>query len=160
MEILKKPIVKDAITNVIYMLLVIIYFFCFNIQVKSLEQTIMMRYIDISGMTFLFIAIVFWEIGYKKDKAKIFVNGIEVFALAIFTLLTKHMPKVLGNTITDYTQIGIYIVVVYYIFKTALMYTKKKHDQLKALSDIKDIVKEEPTKKATKRKNIKVEEGK
>lgn len=160
MEILKKPIVKDAITNVIYMLLVIIYFICFNTQVISLEQKIMMRYIDISSMVFLFIAIVFWEIGYEKDKSKIFVNGIEFFALAIFTLLAKHMPKVLENTITDYTQIGIYTAVVYYILKTAIMYTKMKQDQLKALSDIKDIVKEEPTKKATKRKNIKVEEGK
>ena len=35
-----------------------------------------------------------------------------------------------------------------------------KQDELKALSDIKEIVKEEPRKKATKRKNIKVEEGK
>ena len=40
------------------------------------------------------------------------------------------------------------------------MYTKMQQDKLNALSDIKELVKEEPTKKATKRKNIKVEEGK
>ena len=40
------------------------------------------------------------------------------------------------------------------------MYTKLKHDELKNLSDIKEIVKEEPIKKETKRKNKKVEEGK
>ena len=56
----------------------------------------------------------------------------------------------------DYTQFGIYAFISYYIIKSAIMYTKMRHDQLKELSDIKDIVKEEPTKKVTKRKNIKV----
>lgn len=160
MEILKKPIVKDTITNVIYMLLVIIYFICFNTQVVSLEQPIMMRYIDISSLVFLGISIIMFEIGYKKDKAKIFVNGIEFSALAIFTLLIKHMPKALGNTMKSYTELLTYAFITYYVLKTAVMYTKMKQDELKALSDIKEIVKEEPTKKATKRKNIKVEEGK
>ena len=101
-----------------------------------------------------------FEIGYKKYKSKIFVNGIEFSALAICTLLIKHMPKVLGNTIKSYTEMVTYAFIAYYILKTAVMYTKMKQDKLKALSDIKEIVKEEPTKKATKRKNIKVEEGK
>ena len=57
-------------------------------------------------------------------------------------------------------EVGIYVAIVYYILKSAIVFTKDKHDQLKKLSDIKEIVKEEPTKKATKRKNIKVEEGK
>ena len=159
MEILKKPIVKDVITNITYLLLVVIYFVCFNTQVTQLETTILTRYIDISSMVFLGISIIMFEVGYRKDKSKIFFNGIEFFALAIFTLLIKHMPKVLGNTMKDYTQVGTYAFVTYYILKSGIMYTKMKHDQLKELSDIKDIVKEEPTKKATKRKNIKVEEG-
>ena len=99
------------------------------------------------------------EIGHKNDKTKIFINGIEFMALAIFTLLIKHMPKVLGYTMRSYTEIGVYAFVAYYILKSGIMYTKLRHDKLKSLSDIKEIVKEEPKKKATKRKNIK-EEGK
>ena len=44
--------------------------------------------------------------------------------------------------------------------KSAILYTKDQQNKLKDLSDIKDIVKDEPIKKATKRKNKKVEEGK
>ena len=160
MEILKKPIVKDIITNVIYMLLVIIYFICFNTQVITLEQSIILRYVDISSIVFVGIAIILFEIGYKNEKAKIFTNGVEFLILAIFTLLIKHMPKALGCTMKSYTEIVTYAFIIYYILKTAVMYTKMQQDKLKALSDIKEIVKEEPTKKATKRKNIKVEEGK
>ena len=97
--------------------------------------------------------------GYRKEKTKVFINGIEFLVLAIFTLLIKHMPKVLGNTMKSYTEVGTYAFIAYYILKTAISYTKMKQDELKNLSDIKEIVKEEPTKKATKRKNIKVEEG-
>ena len=160
MEIIKKPIVKEAITNTLYLLLVAIYFICFNILTPSFETAILNRYIDISSLVFLGISIIMFEIGYKKDKAKIFVNGIEFSALAIFTLLTKHMPKALGNTMKSYTEMVTYAFIAYYILKTAVMYTKMKQDELKALSDIKEIIKEEPTKKTTKRKNIKVEEGK
>ena len=156
MEILKKPIVKDVITNITYLLLVALYFICFNTQLLSIDSTLLIRYIDISSMVFLGISIIMFEVGYRKDKSKIFVNGVEFFVLAIFTLLIKHMPKVLGNTVKDYNQVGIYTFIAYYILKSAIMYTKMRHDQLKELSDIKDIVKEEPTKKVTKRKNIKI----
>lgn len=160
MEILKKPIVKDVITNVTYLILVVIYFVCFNTQGTLLDSVTLEKYIEISSITFLFISIVLFEMGYRKEKTKIFINGIEFLALAVFTLLIKHMPKVLGNTMRNYTEIGTYAFIAYYMLKTAVMYTKMKHDQLKNMSDIKEIVKEEPAKKTTKRKNKKVEEGK
>ena len=160
MEILKKPIVKDILVNIIYLLLIVTYFICFNIQGRLLAIEILTQFINISSMIFLLISIIMLEVGYRKENTKIFINGIEFFILAIFTLLIKHMPKVLGNTMKSYVEVGIYTSIAYYILKSAIIFTKDKHDQLKNLSDIKEIVKEEPTKKVTKRKNIKVEEGK
>lgn len=160
MNILKKPIVKDVITNAVYLMLIIIYFVCFNTQVITLETTMIIQYIDISSITFLVIAIVMFEVGYRNNKAKIFINGVEFLVLATATLLIKHIPKTLGHTMEHYTEIVIYAFIAYYILKSVIMYTKLKHDELKKLSDIKEIVKEEPIKKETKRKNKKVEEGK
>lgn len=160
MNIFKKTIVRDILTNIIYLLLVAVYFICFNTQGTLLDSKVLETYIDISSLTFLFISIVLFEIGYRKSKRKIFFNGLEFLALAVFTLLIKHMPKVFGYTMKTYTEVGTYAFIGYYILKSAIMYTKVKHDELKSLSDIKEIVKEEPTKKITKRKNKKVEEGK
>ena len=160
MEFLKKPIVRDILANIIYLLLIVIYFVCFNTQGKLLSAKILTQFINISSIVFLIISIIMLEVGYRKENTKIFINGIEFLILAIFTLLIKHMPKVLGNTMKSYVEVGIYVAIVYYILKSAIVFTKNKYDQLKKLSDIKEIVKEEPTKKITKRKNIKVEEGK
>ena len=159
-NIFKKTIVKDILANIIYLLLVVIYFVCFNTQAIQLETKVLENYINISSLTFLFISIIFFELGYRKNKRKVFINGIEYFTLAIFTLLIKHLPKVSGYTVNNYTEVVTYVFIAYYIIKSAIMYTKKKHDELKSLSDIKEIVKEEPAKKMTKRKNKKVEEGK
>ena len=52
MEILKKPIVKDLITNITYALLIIIYFICFNTQSTILDTAVLERYIDISKKDF------------------------------------------------------------------------------------------------------------
>lgn len=160
MEILKKTIVKDIIINVIYLILIVIYLVCFNIQGTLLAVETLTQFINISSMVFLVISIIMLEVGYRKENTKIFINGIEFFILAIFTLLIKHMPKVLENTMKSYVEVGLYASIAYYILKLAIIFTKDKHEQLKNLSDIKEIVKEEPTKKITKRKNIKVEEGK
>ena len=159
MEILKKPLVKDITTNIIYLLLIIIYFAYINTQGITLASETLTRYTDISSMIFLVISIIMIEIGFRKEKTKIFINGIEFLILAIFTILIKHMPKVLGYTIKNYTETLVCAYIAYYILKSGLMYTKTKQDQLKELSDIKDIVKEEPMKKQSKRKNKK-EEGK
>ena len=160
MEILKKPIVKDILVNIIYLLLILIYFICFNTQGTLLAVEVLNQFINISSMIFLLISIIMLEVGYRKENTKVFITAIEFLVLAIFTLFIKHMPKVLGNTMKSYVEVGIYASIAYYILKLAIVFTKDKHDQLKKLRDIKEIVKEEPTKKTTKRKNIKVEEGK
>ena len=158
-EFLKKDIAKDILINLGYLILITIYFICFNIQGSILESSILIKHINILSLIFLVISIILLEIGLKKDKNKIFINGIEILILAIFTLLMKHIPKILDTTMDNYIKIGIFTVVAYYILKSAIMYTNNKQNELKNLSDIKEIVKEEPTKKATKRKNIKVKEG-
>ena len=159
-DILKNAIVIDILTNLIYAILVILYFWALNTQGSLLEPEMLTTYIHISSLVFLAIGIIMFELGYKNDKAILFIYGIEFIVLAIFTLLIKHLPKVLGYTMKTYTEIGVYSFLGYYILKSVIQYTIKKHNELKNLSDIKEIIKEEPIKKATKRKNIKVEEGK
>jgi len=158
-DILKKTIVRDIVTNLIYSILIIIYFITLNTQGNVLNQNVLIKYINISSLTFLAISITMFEIGYRKEISKIFINGIEFLILAIFTLLIRHIPKIFECDMRTYTEIGTYAFVAYYIIKSGIMYTKKRYNDLKNLSDIKEIVKEEPTKKVAKRKNIKVKEG-
>ena len=160
MEIFKKTIIRDILINIICLILILIYFICLNTQGIILETAILTKYINISSILFLGIAIVMLEIGFRRNEKKFFINGIETIILATSILLIKHIPKTLGYSLKSYTDTITCAFIAYYILKSAIMFTKERYDYLKNLSDIKQIVKEEPTKKATKRKNIKIEEGK
>ena len=147
------------IGNLAYPAMIMIYFIFFNIQYKSVSEEMLIQYINISSMVFIAISIIIIEIAYKKEEDSLSIYGIEFLALATFTLLIKHIPKILNYNIQNYILIGSYAFGIYYILKLTILYTMEKKKELNNLSDIKEIVKEEPIKKATKRKNKK-EEGK
>ena len=48
---------------------------------------------------------------------------------------------------------GLCLFISYYIIKNILIYTKERKAELDKLSDIKEIVKDVPIKKETRRKN-------
>ena len=156
----KNILTQKILTNLTFALITIIYFIFFSTQYAKLETSILIKCINASSMLFLGISIIMMEIAYRKNDGLIFFNGLEFLAMAVFILLTQHMSKVLSCSIQVYTLAGANLFAVYYILKSAILYTKDQRDKLKNLSDIKDIVKDEPMKKATKRKNKKVEEGK
>ena len=58
---------------------------------------------------------------------------------------------------TTYILSGLCLFIAYYVIKNILIYTRERKEELDKLSDIKEIVKDEPIKKETKRKNKPVE---
>ena len=160
MEKVKNILTQKIFTNLTFALITIIYFIFFSTQYAKIDTSILIKYINASSMLFLGISIIMMEISYRKNDSLIFLNGLEFLSMSVFILLTQHMSKVFNCSIQVYTLAGANLFAVYYILKSAILYTKNQQDKLEALSDIKDIVKDEPVKKATKRKNKKVEEGK
>ena len=134
---INKAVTGDVLANLAYSSMIMIYFMFFNIQYEVLMI----------------------EISYKKEKDNILLYGVEFLILAIFTLLIKHIPKLVQCNTQTYILIGSYLFAIYYMLKSTILYTIEKQNELKQYSDIKEIVKDEPIKKASKRKNKK-EEGK
>ena len=127
----------------------------FNIQYEVVSEIILNKYINFSSIAFLIISIILIEISYKRESDNILIYGLEFLILAIFTLLIKHIPKLFNCSTQTYILIGSYLFAIYYMLKSTILYTKEKQEDLNKLSDIKEIVKDEPIKKATKRKNKK-----
>ena len=147
----------DILANLAYSSMIMLYFMFFNIQYEAVSEMILNKYINISSIAFLIISIILIEISYKKESDNILIYALEFLVLAIFTLLIKHIPKLLNCGTQTYILIGSYLFAIYYMLKSTILYTKEKQEDLKKLSDIKEIVKDEPIKKATKRKNKKTE---
>lgn len=145
----------DILANLAYSSMIMIYFMFFNIQYEAVSEPILIKFINISSITFLLLAIVIIEVAYNKDDDSALLYGIEFIALAVFTLLIKHMTKLLECGTQTYILVGSYLFAIYYMLKSSIMYTREKQEELRQCSDIREIVKEEPIKKATKRKNKK-----
>ena len=159
MEKVKNILTQSIVINLTYAIITVIYFVFISTQYSKFSGINLNNYIHISSLFFLGISIVIMEISFKKSDELIFTNGIEFLAMAVFILLTQHMTKLFNYSIQVYTLAGANFIGIYYILKSAILYTKEQQNKLNNLSDIKEIVKDEPIKKASKRKNKK-EEGK
>ena len=159
MEKVKNILTQNIVINLTYAIVTVIYFVFISTQYSKFSGINLNNYIHISSLFFLGISIIIMEISFKKSDELIFTNGIEFLAMAVFILLTQHMTKLFNYSIQVYTLAGANFIGIYYILKSAILYTKEQQNKLNNLSDIKEIVKDEPIKKVSKRKNKK-EEGK
>ena len=159
MEKVKNILTQNIVINLTYAIVTVIYFVFISTQYSKFSGINLNNYIHISSLFFLGISIVIMEISFRKSDELIFTNSIEFLAMAVFILLTQHMTKLFNYSIQVYTLAGANFIGIYYILKSAILYTKEQQNKLNNLSDIKEIVKDEPIKKVSKRKNKK-EEGK
>ena len=159
MEKVKNILTQNIVINLTYAIITVIYFVFISTQYSKFGGVNLSNYIHISSLFFLAISIAIMEISFRKSDELTFINGIEFLAIAVFILLTQHMTKLFNYSIQVYTLAGANFIGIYYILKSAVLYTKNQQDKLNSLSDIKEIVKDEPIKKVSKRKNKK-EEGK
>ena len=143
----------SVLNNLVYASMITIYFMFFNMYSTYIETNLFIKYIKITSFIFLVLSILMFEVAYKEDNDETVLNGIEFLAVAIFSLLIQYIPKVLKIDANTYMFAGTYIFLIYYGIKNIIIYTKEKKKELDSLSDIKEIIKDEPIKKETKRKN-------
>ena len=97
------------------------------------------------------ISIIIFEIAYKKDDGIIAITGIEILITAFHTLSILHIVQVSAFDFRIYILTSSYLFAIYFVLKSMIIYTMEKRKYLKSLSDIKNIVKNEPTRKDAKR---------
>jgi len=137
----------DILICLIYAALIQVYFIILDKTSKSVSITELSGIIKISYIIFIFIAVLMFEIAYKKEKKNFIVNGIEFIFLSIHTLL-------IGKNITlNNILVSSYIWPTYYCLKAIIVYTNENRRRLNQISDISQIVKEEkPAKKVAKKR--------
>ena len=148
-----KKVNEKVFENIIIAIPIMLYFIIINFTYYRIEENMLQIGLKILSMIILISSIVIFEIAYKKDSGKLAINGIEVLVLASHALSTMQVVEIAKIKFTTYILISGYTFVIYYILKAAILYTIDKRKYLESLSDIKDIVNNEPIKKeATKKK--------
>ncbi len=135
------------------------YFIILNIAYTRMNLDRLINDIEVFSGIFLVLGLVFLERAYKKDDGKIAISGIELLCLSMHSLSINHVITFYKYDFRLYLLTSSYVFAIYYVLKSIVIYTKEKRKYLKDLSDISEIVKEEPIKKEAKKrsKNNKIE---
>ena len=137
----KKKINKQIILNIITLIIIAIYLSCINILSLYTDTEIYLKYLKVFSIILAIIAVVYFEISYRKDNEKLFLYGVEILFLAIITLFSNYAYYIFFDTYNK-ILLGITIVfVVYYIVKIFVVKIKMKKKYYKEQNDIKDITK-------------------
>ena len=160
-NVLKEKIKKSVFTNIIIAVSMIIYF---TFLIKGSEGAVKaVRSVDfnIFSILILTLSIYLFEIAYRKDNGKLAIYGIESLIIAVFTLFLPYIIFELNEKNKKYYLTASIFVASYYILKslTISIKTKNKHMNSK-ISDVKEIVKKEKTKRRIKEEIEDIEETK
>lgn len=149
-----QEILKKIFKNLIIAIVVMIYFISINILYTKLDLEKMERITQLFSGVFILSGLIVLEIAYKKDSETFTLTSIELLVLSMHALFINHVITIYDFDFRVYLLTSSYIFAIYYVLKSIVIYTKARMKYLKSLSDVSEIVKDEPIiKEAKKRKN-------
>ena len=153
----KSKVSFNIYKNILIAIFTMIYFIVLNTLYYKLEVNKLLNVLKVISMSILFLGIIALEIAYRMDNGRIGIHAAEIIVLAGHTLSISHIVELKKFEFANYILVSSYIFSIYYIFKSIVIYTKEKRDYLNSLSDIKEIVANDPIKKEATKKGDKTE---
>ena len=144
--------------NILIAIVIMIYFIGINSMYYKLENIKLLNVLKILSMTILFMGIILLEISYRKENGSLGLYSLETLVIACHTLSIAHIVELQKFKFANYILVSSYMFSIYYLFKSIVIYTKEKRDYLNSLSDIKEIVANDPIKKKATKKGEKYNE--
>ena len=138
---LKDKIKKEVFTNIVVAAVIVTYFIF--IVLGSIGSIKNVRVIDLNifSMIFLGIAIVLFEIAYRRDQGNIAIYGIESLVVAIFTLFLPYIIFELDETHKKYYLLASIYIAAYYTLKSIYIATRTRVKYMNSISDEKEKTK-------------------
>lgn len=151
--VIRKKYNKNLLVCLICAIVSELYFTFLNITYTSMAIETFDISIKISYTVLILIAILIFELSYKKKKINFAIIALELVALATHTLLIGKEVVQANEENKWYMLLNASIWSLYYCLKAVIIFTKENKRKLKQISDISEIVKEEkPTKKLAKKR--------
>ena len=138
--------VKDKINtrifeNLISAVLLLIYFTAIRLGMTNIATENYIIDLKVFSILLLALSIFIFEYAYKKDQDKMWLLGIEIMAVAIFTLYLIYMYSIFYATYSEIVAFASIILLGYYVIKILIINKRMKKAYIKSLRDIGEIVK-------------------
>lgn len=150
---MEEKIAKKIWINIMIAVAVMLYFIGINVLYNNIELSEIVMVLKVMSIVIMITSIIIFEVAYKKDNGVVAITGIEVLIIAMHSLSVMHVVEVSAIDFNVYIVTSSYLFSIYFVFKSMIIYTIEKRKYLKSLSDIKEIVINEPIKKEAKKNN-------
>ena len=147
-----KKISKNIFKNILIAVAIMVYFILINFSYYEVSLKNLILGLKILSMAVMTFGIILLEIAYKKDNGITATNGVELLILAGYTLSIVHVITIKKISFAHYILISSFAFAIYYILKAVIIRNKENREYIKSLSDIKEIVQDEPQKKEAKKR--------
>lgn len=132
---------KDIFINIIYAIVILIYFILLIIGYNTIEKNIFLVGIKILSIVSIILTICVYEIAYKKDSGKWAKRGIELMFLSIWALISLKIYLHYNNKfVSSMTSVAL-IFDIYYVGNSIIIYMRQKKEAKKYRNDIRKIAK-------------------
>ncbi len=138
--------VKDNINTIIFQNLlaatIIMAYFCIiNFTYYNFENSIFEEYMKYFALGIILVTVLDIEIAYRKNSIRLWIIGLEFLIIGVVSLYIPYIYLHTNNIIRIIIMILPAILVVYYLFKSLIIYNQKKFHYQNNLSDVKELMK-------------------
>ena len=140
---IKDKISAKILENIIFSIVVTIYLSGLNLGMSNIPTENYLIDLKVFSMILLISTIILFEIAYKKDKSGLWLHGIEVMVIAVFTIYLIYLYSIYYNSFGSIVFSFAFIYIIYYAIKCFFMKRKIVIDYNKSLIDIGEIVKKD-----------------
>lgn len=138
---IKDKIISKIFENIIFAIIIIIYLGALNLGMINIPTENYLVDLKVFSITLLIITIILFELAYKKDISSLWMHGIEIMVVAIFTTYSIYMYSIYYNTFGSIIFSFSMLYLIYYAVKLIIMKRKIVKQYNKSLIDIGEIVK-------------------
>lgn len=138
--------VKDNINTIIFQNLlaatIIMAYFCIiNITYYNFEHNVFEEYMKFYALGIILITVLDIEIAYRKNSIRLWIIGIEFLIIGVVSLYIPYIYLHTNNIIRIIIMVLPAILIIYYLFKSLIIYKQKKFHYQNNLSDVKELMK-------------------
>ena len=112
--------------NLCTIIVIMIYFIFLILGFINIEIPVLITDFKVFSLTILALAIIFFEIAYKKDSGKYCITGIEMLVLSLVTVALMYITIMYPAKYIYITSAVSFVFAIYYVGKAIVLYCKTK----------------------------------
>ena len=138
---IKEKINSKAFENIAFAAIIIVYLAALYFGMINIPTDIYITILKTLSIILLITTIITYEIGYKKDNGEVWLHGVEIMIIAIFTLYLIYLYSIYYTTFLALIISASIIYLIYYAIKIVVIQRRIEKEYKNSLTDIGEIVK-------------------